>query len=98
MSKHKLNADEIKQSLSPADFYRHELNVPLKKHGWQDGGLCPFHSDNKHGSFFVNLETGAYKCFACVANGGDIISFTMTLHSLRFPEALRKIADDWGIV
>ncbi|MDO9213447.1 MAG: CHC2 zinc finger domain-containing protein [Methylococcales bacterium] len=97
MSKRKLNADDIKQSVNPADFYRHELNVPLKKHGWQDGGLCPFHSDNKQGSFFVNLETGAYKCFACVANGGDIISFTMALHGLRFAEALAQLAHDWGI-
>lgn len=98
MSKHKLNADEIKQSLNPADFYHHELpNAPLKKHGWNDGGLCPFHSDNKAGSFRVNLITGAFKCFACGVAGGDVIAFAMALYGLKFAEALAQLAYDWGL-
>jgi len=99
MTNHKLNADYIKQSLNPADFYRHELPTAiLKKHGWNDGGLCPFHDDRKAGNFRVNLETGAFTCFACGAKGGDIINFTMRLYALEFIEALRKLADDWGIL
>lgn len=98
MLKKKLNVDSIKQSLSPLDFYRYELpNAPLKKHGWNDGGLCPFHSDNKPGSFRVNLATGAYKCFACGMAGGDVIAFVMALYGLRFVEALDKLADEWGL-
>lgn len=97
-TKQNLNADYIKQTLSPRDFYRHELPAaPLKKHGWNDGGLCPFHSDNKPGSFRVNLTTGAYKCFACGAAGGDVIAFAMGLYGLEFVEALAKLADDWGL-
>ena len=94
----KLTADYIKRSLSPLDFYRHELpNAPLKKQGWNDGGLCPFHSDNKTGSFRVNLTTGAYKCFSCGMAGGDIVAFVMSLYGLQFVEALAKLADDWGL-
>jgi DNA primase len=94
-----LNVDYIKNSLSPLDFYVHELpNAPLKKHGWNDGGLCPFHSDNKPGSFRVNLVTGAFKCFACGMAGGDVIAFVMALHGLQFVEALAKLADDWGLI
>jgi len=93
-----LNADYIKQTLAARDFYRQELpGAPLKKHGWNDGGLCPFHSDNKPGSFRVNLVTGAYKCFACGAAGADVIAFAMALYGLQFVEALAKLADDWGL-
>ncbi|MDD5463168.1 MAG: CHC2 zinc finger domain-containing protein [Methylococcales bacterium] len=98
-SKQQLQADYIKAALNPADFYRHELpNAPLKKHGWNDGSLCPFHADNKPGSFRVNVTTGAFKCFACGATGSDVISFTMTLQDLQFTEALTKLADEWGLV
>ncbi len=98
MKNNKLQADYIKHSITPLDYYRHELpDAALKKHGWNDGGLCPFHADNKKGSFRVNIETGAYKCFACDASGGDIIGFTMALHSLCFVEATSQLADDWGV-
>ncbi len=97
-TKQNLNADYIKQNLSPSDLYRYELpNAPLKKQGWNDGGLCPFHSDNKPGSFRVNLLTGAYKCFACGAAGADVIAFAMALYGLQFVEALAKLADEWGL-
>jgi hypothetical protein len=93
-----LNVDYIKHSLNPFDFYTHELpSAKLKNHAWNDGGLCPFHSDNKAGSFRVNLTTGAFKCFACDAKGGDIISFTMTLNGLGFIDSLTKLADEWGL-
>ena len=95
----KLNVDYIKQSLNPSDFYRYELpNAPLKKHVWNDGGLCPFHSDTKAGSFRVNLATGAFKCFACGIAGSDVIAFIMSFYGLQFTEALAKLADDWGLV
>jgi DNA primase len=94
----KLQADYIKAALNPADFYRHELpNAPLKRHGWNDGGLCPFHADTKPGSFRVNLATGAYKCFACGMAGGDVIAFAMALYGLKFAEALAQLARDWGL-
>ena len=94
----RLQADYIKSSITPLDYYKHELpESTLKTHSWNDGGLCPFHADNKKGSFRVNLETGAYKCFSCGAAGGDIIGFTMELHSLPFVDALTQLADDWGV-
>jgi DNA primase len=92
------DADFIKKSLPPLDFYRHELpTASFKKRGWNDGGLCPFHSDNKRGSFFINLESGAFKCYSCSMAGGDVIAFTMTLYGLKFAEALAQLASDWGL-
>ena len=92
------NADSIKNSVEPLAFYSHELpNAKLTKRGWNDGGLCPFHTDNNAGSFRVNLETGQFKCFACDAAGSDVIAFVMALYGLNFGEALHKLADDWGL-
>ena len=98
MIKKRLNIDSIKNSLNPFDFYSHVLpGATLKKRAWNDGGLCPFHADNKPGSFFVNNQTGAFKCYSCGTHGGDIVAFTMALHGLQFVEALAKLADDWGL-
>lgn len=95
----KLDSDYIKHSLSPFDFYSHELpKAKLTKHDWNDGGLCPFHNDHHTGSFRVNLITGAYKCFACGMAGGDVIAFTMAYYGLGFIEALYKLANDWGLI
>jgi DNA primase len=94
-----MNAESIKQQLNPLDFYSHELrHAKLNKSGWNVAGICPFHADRKPGSFFVNLDTGAFKCFSCGSFGGDIISFTMAVHELDFVEALAKIANDWGLL
>ena len=59
-------------------------------------GLCPFH-DDKNPSFFVNAEKGSYHCFGCDAKG-DVIRFVQRIESVDFPEALRRVADDAGMV
>ncbi len=98
MKNQNLNANYIKNAINPLAFYRHELpNAPLKKQGWNSGGLCPFHTDKRPGSFQVNMETGGFNCFSCHVKGGDIIAFTMALHGLNFSDALAKLADDWGL-
>lgn len=91
-------ASEIKQMLSPRDFYSYELlGAKFKKAEWNEGGLCPFHDDNQPGSFFINLKTGAYICYSCCNRGGDIISFTEQRHNISFKEALVKLTKDWGL-
>jgi DNA primase len=94
----KVTAEHVKNSIVPIDFYRHELpDAKLKRHGWNDGGLCPFHDDRKTGNFRVNLTTGAFKCFACGTYGGDIIAFTMKRYGLNFREALQTLSQTWGL-
>lgn len=89
----------VKAYIPPVEFYRLELPTmaPSKGHGWCDGGLCPFHDDHHAGSFDVNLTTGAFHCFSCKEKGGDIIAFTQRNYGLSFPEALQKLADEWGV-
>ena len=91
--------EKVKASIPPADFYRAELPAmpPPRASGWRDGGLCPFHADSRAGSFRVNLETGAFTCFSCGAKGSDIIAFTQLREGLSFPEALSKLANEWGV-
>lgn len=99
MKKQPLNVEYIKSAITPSDFYHHELrNLSFQTREWIDGGLCPFHADNKPGSFHVNLTTGAFKCFSCGNKGGDIIAFVMAVHNLSFFDALTKLADEWGLV
>jgi DNA primase len=70
--------------------------VKLKNKGYEFSGLCPFHNE-KTPSFTVNDNKGFYHCFGCQAHG-DIISFVMNIDGLTYPEAVIKLANDFGIL
>ncbi len=79
----------IKTAIPIRQFYGSQLNIEhFKSSGWNDGGLCPFHSDNKAGSFRVNVEHGAFKCYSCGAQGGDVIDFLRLLNGWGFQQAV----------
>jgi DNA primase len=95
-----MTADRIKTTISPAEFYLHEIPsmpTPRRSAGWVDGGFCPFHDDRHKGNFRVNLSTGSFKCFSCGAGGGDIIAFQMRRGDLTFREALESFSHDWRL-
>jgi DNA primase len=58
-------------------------------------GLCPFHSE-KTPSFSVHAGHQFYKCFGCGA-GGDVFKFVMEIEGLSFWEALKQLAERYGI-
>ena len=58
-------------------------------------GLCPFHSE-KTPSFTVHVVHQFYKCFSCGASG-DVIKFVMEKDGLSFWEALKHLAERYGI-
>ncbi|MEN8257269.1 MAG: DNA primase [Thermodesulfobacteriota bacterium] len=70
-------------------------HVPLQKRGGRYLGLCPFHSE-KTPSFSVNQDRGFFHCFGC-KESGDVISFIMKYHSLSFLDALKELAQRYGI-
>jgi len=70
--------------------------VTLKRQGSNLVGLCPFH-DEKTPSFSVSPERQLFYCFGCQA-GGDVFTFVMMIEGMRFPEALRFLADRAGVV
>jgi DNA primase len=65
-------------------------HVNLKAAGSVYKGLCPFHSE-KTPSFIVTPSRQRYHCFGC-ATGGDVISFTMEVEGVTFPEAVEILA------
>lgn len=69
--------------------------VKLKKSGSGFVGLCPFHNE-KTPSFHVTPSMGIYKCFGC-GESGDVFSFVMAMEGIGFPEALKSLADRYGI-
>jgi len=69
--------------------------VKLKRSGRSWKGLCPFH-DEKTPSFHVTPDLGIYKCFGCGATG-DVFNFVMEMEGVGFVEALRSLADRYGV-
>src|SRR4030043_1039930 len=69
--------------------------VSLKKAGKNYLGLCPFHSERTP-SFTVNEEKGIFHCFGCGA-GGNVFNFLMRANNLSFPDAVKELAQRYGI-
>ncbi len=92
-----MKAEDLKNSISPLSFYERELSINTRRSrdGWVDGGLCPFHNDAHTGNFRVNIETGAFKCFACNKSGGDIISFGLAAWGRSFVETLKILEREY---
>ena len=70
--------------------------VRLRRSGTQRYmGLCPFHNE-KTPSFTVHVVHQFYKCFCCGA-GGDVVKFVMEIEGISFYEALKSLAERYGI-
>ncbi|TMA53041.1 MAG: DNA primase [Deltaproteobacteria bacterium] len=69
--------------------------VTLRRRGRSAVGLCPFHAE-KTPSFTVSEERGFFHCFGCGVHG-DVFAFVMRTESLAFPEAVRRVAERFGI-
>jgi twinkle protein len=69
--------------------------VTLKKHGINLTGLCPFHSE-KSASFTVSPVKQMYKCFGC-GKSGDAITFLVEYEKLSYLEAIKWLANKYGI-
>lgn len=81
----------LKRELLPKafDYYSSKLTKfrPKEK---QATALCPFHEE-RNPSFSINLQTGAFLCFACGASGGGIIDFHMRKFGVNFKQACQSL-------
>ncbi len=70
--------------------------LTLRKSGVDDFvGLCPFHQE-KSPSLHVHPDGKYFKCFGCGA-GGDALSFYSRIEGVSNAEAIKALAQDWGI-
>lgn len=69
--------------------------VPLKKRGRKHWGCCPFHGE-KTPSFTVDEEKNLFYCFGC-HEGGDVFKFIMKSENCNFMEAVKFLANKYGI-
>jgi DNA primase len=87
----------VKACVTPERYYGSYLNGSWGKptsNGWHHwNGLCPFHNDKRPGSFVVNRDSGAFKCFSCSEHGGDIIDFHMKFRNLGFKDAIEQLQE-----
>lgn len=69
--------------------------VQLKKAGTNYKALSPF-TDEKTPSFFVSPSKEIFKCFS-TGKGGDAIAFVMEHDGLSYIEAIKYLAEKYGI-
>lgn len=86
-------ADEVRQRADILEIIGE--HVSLRRTGKNHVGLCPFHTEDTP-SFSVSAERGMYYCFGCGA-GGNVFTFLMRKEGLSFVEALRRLADRYGL-
>ena len=70
-------------------------SVVLKKAGQNFVGLCPFHGE-KTPSFTVSPHKQMFYCFGC-GEGGTVFSFLMKHQGISFPDAVKQLAERFGI-
>jgi DNA primase len=92
----RLGDDKIEEVRQRADIVEViGAHVRLKRTGRNFVGLCPFHQE-KTPSFSVNAERGFFHCFGC-NTGGSVFNFVMKMDGLNFPEAVRSLAQRYGV-
>ena len=69
--------------------------VTVKRAGSNYKGCCPFHKE-KTPSFVVSEQKQMYHCFGC-GKSGDVISFIQEYYNMSFPDAVRRLAQQYGI-
>lgn len=71
--------------------------VPLQRSGRSYKANCPFHQE-KTPSFHVFPDRQTWRCFGACATGGDVFSYVMKAENLEFGEALKRLAQQAGVV
>lgn len=78
---------------TPTSYYAAEGLKFVDRGAWRSA-ICPFHNDTKP-SLRVRVETGAFRCMACGAHGGDVLDFHRLRYGMTFVEAAVDLGA-WG--
>ena len=87
--------EQLKSSVDIVQVVGERVRLRRVGAGPRYTGLCPFHTE-KTPSFSVHSQHQYYKCFGC-GEGGDVIKFVMEMDRLTFWEAVKWLAERWGI-
>ena len=74
---------------NPVEYF-HSQGLTLLGRGEWRNTKCPFHDDTQP-SLRVRLDNGAFRCMACGAHGGDVLTFHRLRHGLGFIEAAKAL-------
>jgi DNA primase len=86
--------DKIKSRAKLEDFIS-----DLKPAGKDLYTKCPFcGKSGKSKGLIISPAKQIWKCFSCDKGGTGAISYLMEAENIEYPEALRKIADHYGII
>jgi len=86
--------DQVKSSVNIVDVIQEHVRLrPSGPNRFM--GLCPFHNEKKP-SFTVHVVHQFYKCFSCGV-AGDVFKFVMETQGISFYEALKLLAERYGI-
>ncbi len=88
-------AEQLKSQLDIVDVIGQYVRLKRQGAGPRYAGLCPFHSERTP-SFSVHGALQFYKCFGCDA-AGDVFKFVMEHDHLTFPEAIKVLAERYGV-
>ncbi|MEE8584344.1 MAG: CHC2 zinc finger domain-containing protein [Acidobacteriota bacterium] len=87
--------DRLLQKTDVGTFYGQYTQLRKLPGKSECKGLCPLHEE-KTPSFFVNIETGSFKCFGCGAGGGPV-QFEAKRLRISDKEACKYLAKEFGL-
>lgn len=70
--------------------------IPLKRSGSNYVCCCPFHEE-KTPSFYVNVKKNTFTCYGADHSHGDVFTFIQLYKKCSFTEAVKYLADRYGI-
>lgn len=88
--------ESLKNVLDIEDVAVNYLNLPHKKIGGRMSILCPFHGDRHFGSCYLYKNNNRIRCYVC-NKSYDSIDLTMRVKNCTLPEAVKSLADYYGI-
>lgn len=85
-----VDIEDLKSRVNIVDVIKNF--VPLKRHGKDYFGCCPFHNE-KTASFSINESEQFYHCFGC-GESGDVIKFLQDINGWDFKQAAKYLGAD----
>ena len=91
----RLTPQAVKQAVSLVEVVR-DHGIKVEQAGAVHKARCPFHGEGRERTPSLNIKDERYRCFACGATG-DAITFVQEHESVGFVDALRLLAERYGI-